>query len=153
MSWKAKTAGVMKRNSKTGPDLQRTVAYAGTPISAAVKLAYAGAYETRKSCVRHYRQNMTDRRLTYMRFHHRKDGRDLSGSMTFYARALETNPADILGTGPIWQALVEQVNTARCSELRAISCAWRGRDRGPSLLCAQLSLPVRHQLLKSHSTR
>ncbi|HDY96314.1 hypothetical protein LCGC14_0153830 [marine sediment metagenome] len=116
---KCEDGQVYEKKSKTCVDAKDSRLTPDDRYQAVRVLAYAGAYEDAQ-VVLAAMPEYDDRRLTYMGFTTRKMG-DLSGSMTFYARAIEANPANILARSYLGQALVEQGNIpAALTELRAI---------------------------------
>lgn len=96
-------------NRLTPEDLYQTVR----------ELAYSGAYEEAQIVLAAMPQE-DDRTLTYMGFTNRKMG-NVADSMSFYNRALQVNPANILARSYMGQGMVEQGNIADAmAELRAI---------------------------------
>jgi tetratricopeptide (TPR) repeat protein len=83
------------------------------------ELAYAGRYDDAKEVLAQMPAD-DDRTLTYYGFVNRKLG-DMDAAMTYYARALEVNPANILARSYMGQGFVTQGKmTEAIEQLRAI---------------------------------
>jgi tetratricopeptide (TPR) repeat protein len=84
------------------------------------ELAYAGRYDDAQVVLAQMPAN-DDRTLTYLGFTNRKMG-NMDAAMTYYTRALEVNPANILARSYMGQGFVEQGRvTEAVAQLRAIA--------------------------------
>jgi len=102
-----------------------------TLYNALRELAYAGRYDDALRVVAAMPQD--DRAFTYLGFIHRKSG-DVEQGMTFYAKALDMNPGNILARSYRGQAHVEAGNLDLARADRAAitdqdSWAWKTLDR------------------------
>lgn len=83
------------------------------------ELAYAGRYNDAELVLAQMPQD-DDRTLTYRGFTQRKQG-NMDAAMTFYAQALQANPANVLARSYMGQGLVEQGKLVEAiAQLRAI---------------------------------
>lgn len=93
-----------------------------TRFDAVRELAYANRPEDALRVLASMREGETDRVLTYLGFANRKAGR-LEQGLTFYARALATNPDNILARSYLGQAYVDMgepdLAAAELVEIRA----------------------------------
>lgn len=116
---KCETGLIYDKKTKTCVNAQESNLDVDSLYENVRELAYAGRYDDAQVVLAQMPAE-DDRTLTYLGFTHRKMG-NASAANSYYARALEVNPANILARSYMGQGFVQQGRlTDAVAQLRAI---------------------------------